>query len=127
MESQEKKARSKGGRPKKAVRKDKILTMKCTSYERFIIGEKARQAALSLSEYTVQMAMNGRIDRHEKVLPREILDLTGTINHLAANLNQIARKRNTGIEELTLTERISLQAQSEELKGIAVKIKRYLQ
>jgi hypothetical protein len=52
--------------------------------------------------------------------------MTGTINHMAANLNQIAKKRNSG-EELNALERANLKVLSGELKGTAVQIKSFLQ
>ncbi len=82
-------------------------------------------AGLTASEYLCKIGLNGKIDRREKTFPKEILQLTGTINHMAANLNQIAKKRN-GIEELNAFERASLQVLSGEVKQIAKEIKNYL-
>ena len=65
------------------------------------------------------------IDRLEKAIPKEVLQLTGTLNHLAPNLNQIAKKRN-GIEQLNAFERAGLQVQSGDLKRLAEEIKNYL-
>jgi hypothetical protein len=57
------------------------------------------------------MGLTGKIDRREKALPKEVLELTGTLNHMAANLNQIAKKRN-GVEELNALDRATLKVQS---------------
>jgi hypothetical protein len=70
--------------------------------------------------------MTGKIDRREKALPKEVLEKIGTINHVAANVNQIAKKRNSG-EELNALERATLKVISGELKGAATQIKTYLQ
>ena len=78
-----------------------------------------------MSEYLREMGLSGKIDRREKAIPKEILLLTGTLNHLAANLNQIARKRN-GIEELNALERAGLEVQSRDLKKLAIEIRSYL-
>jgi len=51
--------------------------------------------------------------------------MTGTLNHLAANLNQIAKKRN-GLEELNAIERASLNVQSIEVKQLTKLIKEKL-
>ena len=126
MEEQKTITKKKGGRPKKAVKKNQLLAVKCSLYERRAIEARAKSANLSISEYLRQISMTGKIDRHEKALPKEVLELTGTLNHMAANLNQIAKKRN-GVEELNALERATLKVQSGELKGIAAQIKTFLQ
>lgn len=126
MEQQNTQTRKKGGRPPKAVKKDQLLAVKCTRSERFIIESRAKNANLNVSEYLREIAITGKIDRQEKALPREVLNFTATLNHMAANLNQIARKRNSR-EELNLIERTSLRIQSEQIKELAIRIKRYLQ
>ena len=116
---------NKGGRPKKDVKRDRLLSVKCSVNERKMICENAKTANLSVSEYLREMGLSGKIDRREKAIPKEILQLTGTLNHLAANLNQIARKRN-GIEELNALERAGLEVQSRDLKKLAIEIRSYL-
>ena len=122
MEEQKPSTRNKGGRPKKAVKKDQLLAVKCSLFERRAIEARAKCANLSVSEYLREIALTGKIDRREKALPKEVLALTGTLNHMAANLNQIAKKRNSN-EELNALERAELKVQSGELKGIAKQIK----
>ena len=126
MELQNAQTKKKGGRPQKAVKKDQLLAVKCTRSERFIIESKAKSANLNVSEYLREIAMTGKIDRQGKALPREVLNFTATLNHMAANFNQIARKRN-GKEELSLIERTSLRIQSVQIKELAIQIKSYLQ
>lgn len=58
-------------------------------------------------------------------LPKEILQFTGTLNHLAANLNQIAKKRNQ-LDELNALERAQLQQLSTMVKQLAMDIKNHL-
>lgn len=125
MEEEKQFRKNKGGRPKKAIKKDQLLNLKCTLIECKLIKAKARSANLSVSEYLREMGLTGKIDRREKALPKEILQLTGTINHLAANLNQIAKKRN-GIDELNFFERAGLKDQSDQLKKLAEDIKKFL-
>jgi hypothetical protein len=122
MEDQKTSTRNKGGRPKKAVKKDQLLAVKCSLFERRAIEARAKSANLSVSEYLREIALTGKIDRREKALPKEVLALTGTLNHVAANLNQIAKKRNSN-EELNALERAELKVQFGELKGIAKQIK----
>src|SRR5690606_23942296 len=92
MEQQNAQIRKKGGRPKKDVKKDQLLALKCSLYERRVIEARAKSANLSVSEYLCEIGQTGKIDRRKKALPNEILELTGTLNHVAANLNQIAKK-----------------------------------
>lgn len=118
--------KNKGGRPKAADKKDQLLGVKCSLSERKLIEEKAGLVNLSVSEYLRQMGLTGYINIRKKVLPSEILKLTGTLNHTAANLNQIAKKRN-GIEPLSAVERAELQTLSGQIKQLAWNIKQYLQ
>jgi hypothetical protein len=126
MEQQNAQTKNKGGRPRKAVKKDQLLAIKCTRSERFIIESRAQSANLNVSEYLREIALTGKIDRQEKALPGEVLNLTATLNHMAANLNQIARKRNS-MEELSPLERANLKIQSLQVKELAIQIKSYLQ
>jgi hypothetical protein len=126
MEKQKTTTRNKGGRPKKAVKKDQLLAVKCSLVERKVIVARAKSAGLSVSEYLREIAMAGKIEQHDKVLPKEVLVHLGTINHLAANMNQIAKKRN-GFDELNALERAGLKVQAGDLKDLAAQIKSYLQ
>lgn len=126
MEQQNVKLKNKGGRPRKAVKKDQLMAIKCTLEERRLIEERAQIANITVSEYLREIGLTGKIDRREKALPKEILDFTAMLNHLAANLNQIAKKRN-GIEELSALERATLTVQSKQLKELAAQIKNHLQ
>ncbi|MDR3669018.1 MAG: hypothetical protein P4L35_19485 [Ignavibacteriaceae bacterium] len=108
------------------MKKDQLLGMKCTLIERRAIEIKAKSVNLTVSEYIRYMSLTGKIDRPKKVLPKEVLQFTGTLNHLAANMNQVAKKRN-GVEELNPIERATLQALTGEIKKLAQNIKTYLQ
>ena len=115
----------KGGRPRKTIKRDQLLAVKCTLMERKVIEAKSRSVLLSVSEYLRALGLSGKIDRRQKVLPKEVLALTATLNHMAANLNQIAKKRN-GIDELNALERAELQYFSGQFKQLANDIKNYL-
>ena len=123
--AKEAKGSRKGGRPKKAVKCDQKLTVMCTLIERKVIEAKARLALLTVSEYFRKIALGGKIDSRQRVLPKEVLVLTATLNHMAANLNQIAKKRN-GIDELNALERAELDYFSRQFKSLANDIKNYL-
>jgi hypothetical protein len=47
MEELDKKQKNKGGRPAKAIKKSRVLTLKCSNYERMIIHAKAKKVNLS--------------------------------------------------------------------------------
>jgi hypothetical protein len=117
--------KKRGGRPKKEITKNRLLTVKCSQREREKIENRAKSVNLSLSQYMREIALTGRIDIRNIVFPKEVLQFTGSINHIAANLNQIAKKRN-GIEELNAIERAELQIRSRELKQLSMDIKSYL-
>jgi len=108
MEEQRTVTRNKGGRPKKAVKKDQILAVKCSLFERRAIEARAKSTNLTVSEYLREMALTGKIDIRQKTFPKQVLALSGTFNHIAANLNQIAKKRNSG-EELNALERAEIK------------------
>ena len=116
----------KGGRPKKAVTKNQQLAVMCTLIERKLIEEKAQTANMSKSEYLRTIGLSGKIDIRIKVLPKEVLFFTATLNHMAANMNQIAHKRNCNYE-LNAIERAELNVLSQQVKQLVIDIKSYLQ
>lgn len=119
--------KNKGGRPAKSIKRNQVVTLKCASYEQTRIGANAKKAGLSVSAFLREMGLNGQVVTTEKALPAEVLSLTGTLNHMAANLNQIAKKRNSVVEELNATERAMLDVLSKEVKEVAQLIKAHLQ
>ena len=125
MEEQNVTTKPKGGRPPKAIKRNQLMAMKCTLYERKVIEANAKSVNLTVSEYLREVGLTQKIDRRDKVLPK-ILGFTAMLNHLAANLNQLAKKRN-GNDELSPLERAALKMQSGQLKEIAVNIKSFLQ
>lgn len=116
--------RNKGGRPKKAIVRSQHLAVKCSLTERVVIASNARNAGRTVSEFLRDLGLKTRIEVLQRTLPKDVLALTGTLNHLAANLNQIARKRN-GLDELSPLERAELKMFFTELKALVVTIKQY--
>ena len=112
----------KGGRPKKPVKKDQLLGVKCSLIERKVIEYKAGISNVSVSEYLRKLGLSGKIDVKIKTISKEILQFKGTLNHIAANLNQIARKRNMN-DELNAIERAALEQLSRETKQLVNDIK----
>ena len=125
MEQQNEIKKNTGGRPKKVIKRDQVMAIKCTLYERKIIESKAKKANLTISEYLREIGLTAKIDYRNKALPKEILNFTGVLNHMAANLNQIAKKRNSN-DELSPLERAELKVQSGQVKDLAVQIKNFM-
>jgi hypothetical protein len=117
--------KNKGGRPKKVIKQDCFIGVKCSSIEKETLKQKAETAGLSLSEFLRETALGGQLVRQIKTIPQEVLQLTGLINHIAANINQIAKKCNRN-DELNAGERKELQTLPDLLKHLAFSIKNYL-
>jgi hypothetical protein len=86
---------SKGGRPSLKIKKDQQLSTQVNLLDRKIIEKKAMMCNLTVSEYLREHALEGKINVNIKTLPKEVLQLTGTLNHNAANINQIAFQLNS--------------------------------
>jgi hypothetical protein len=125
MEPNDETKKNRGGRPKKAVKRDQLMAIKCTLFERKTIEAKAKNANLTVSEYLREIGLTTKINYRNKALPKEILSFTGVLNHMAANLNQIAKKRNSN-DELNPLERAELKVQSGQVKDLAAQIKNFL-
>lgn len=125
MEETTKPIKNKGGRPQKSIKKSCRLSVRCSIIQRKAIQGKAKSVHLTVSEYLLHMGLTGKIDSREKALPKDVLQSIGTMNHMAANLNQIAKKRN-GFDPLDALDRAELMIRSRELKSITEDIKKYL-
>ena len=112
----------KGGRPKKLVRKTEQLALMCSSVERKIIEHKARQVGVKVSQFLRELALDGKLETRRNTFPKEVLLFTATLNHLAANVNQVARKRNRE-EAFSEMERAEWLLLAEDVKKMAEKIK----
>lgn len=88
--------KNKGGRPKKAIVRNLSVHVSCNLLERKTIELKAKSARLTVSEYLRAVAITSHIDITQKTLPKEVLLLAGTLNHVAANLNQFVKLNNQG-------------------------------
>ena len=116
---------NKGGRPKKENKRSQQLAVMCTIAERKIIENKAKLSNISISQFLRELALQGQVDRKIKALPKEVLLFTATLNHLAANMNQVAKKRNQN-DELNAIERAGLMVLSTDIKNFAADIKNFL-
>jgi len=117
--------KNKGGRPVKAIKRNKLLGVKCSIIEKKVIELKAKNSGLTVSEFLRELGLTGKIDMRKISLSKEILQFTGTLNHLAANMNQVAKKRNQN-DELNAIERARLQQDCLVVKQLASDIKNCL-
>jgi hypothetical protein len=120
IEKMEYRNTKKGGRPPKEEKRSEQLCVMCTKAERNAIESKAKLALCSNSEFLRNLALDANVQI--KHIPPEILKITGSMNHIAANLNQIARKRNMK-EELSAIERATLNYLCTEIQNVVDNLK----
>lgn len=125
MEEQKPAGRHKGGRPRKAEKRDQQLAVMCTVTERKIIEMKAREGFASVSEFLRTLGLGETVHRKIKVLPKEVLLFTATLHHLAANINQLTKKHNQ-YDLFSDAEIIHLQQLIIEVKQLVTAIKNSL-
>lgn len=118
-------ARSRGGRPKKLDKKDCFIGVRCTQEEKKLIGEKAKDLNERPGEYLRNLGLNRQFDVKTKALPKEVLQFVGTLNHLSANINQLAKKRNMDLS-FSVFEVARLTMLASEVKELAIQVKSYL-
>ena len=119
----EKKARiNKGGRPKVAYKKSEALSVMCNPLEKKIIQANARNVGKTVSVFLRDLGLHNRAVSRMRALPRSVLQLTGTLNHIAANINQLAKKRNQG-NDLNGMERALLNQEIRSLQTLVKDIK----
>ena len=120
------KTRNKGGRPKKIIKRDEQLAVMCTLVERKAIEYKARILNMSISEFLRTLGTDGQVGRKINTLPKEVLQRIGTLNHMAANLNQVAKKKNSD-EPFNDMERDEFLKLSKDIREFVKQIRNYLQ
>ncbi len=121
-----KNSKNKGGRPKKTIQRSHRLRVACSALELEIIEGKAEQVQLTISEFLREAALNSQIVSRQKTLPKEILEFTAQLNHLAANINSLAYKNNAA-QIFNAFERLELKQLAADVKQLAQDIKNYLQ
>jgi hypothetical protein len=124
MESAKDITKHKGGRPRKDVKRSEQLAVMCTMVERIVIEHKAKAANISVSEFLRTLALKGQVDTRKKALPKEVLQAVGNIGHMSANVNQIAKKRNS-FDELSPLERADLKWIADQLRQFIKDFKNY--
>jgi hypothetical protein len=117
--------RKSGGRPPKVIKSNHFIGVKCSLIEKTLLKQKAKRDGITLSEYLREAGLNRKEARKITALPKEVLQFTGALNHLAANLNQLARKSNQ-FGELNTIERLNLEKLSNQIKELATAIKTFI-
>lgn len=116
--------KNKGGRPQIAVKKNKVITVKCNAQEKLTIKGKARELKITASEFLRELGIKGKIDRLDREYPKEALDLIKLVNNIANNINQITKKLNsTG--QLTAYLQEQLEFHLGELRKIEYQVNSY--
>ncbi|MEO6524253.1 MAG: hypothetical protein ABIN91_21385 [Mucilaginibacter sp.] len=116
---------NKGGRPKVPHRRRATVSVMCTLVEKKIIEANAKRAGTNASVFLRNLGLNTRVEVRVKTLPRPVLEMRGTLNHIAANLNQIARRRNRG-DDLNAMERALLDQDVRSLRRLVKNINAYV-
>ena len=124
MQTTVKRRNTKGGSPPKEIKRNKTITVHCSAFEQRLLKTKSKEAGITVSEYLRDVGLAGKIDRPKIEFPKEALLLNGRLNHLAANLNQIAKKRNSG-EDIGAFMRTQLDELCDQLHLITHTIKNY--
>ncbi|MBS0028250.1 plasmid mobilization protein [Chitinophaga sp. 22321] len=75
MERSEQRPKSKGGRPAKAVRKEKQFSLRLTEAEFATVKEKAANAGFTFTMYLRKMALMGQVKARQNI--SVIANITG--------------------------------------------------
>lgn len=133
MEPQKQPGKGKGGRPQKdsRKRKTKIITFKCSAYEKQLIQGKAKASRCSVSKFLVTIAMNRQVDspaiRQLSVPQSVLLELNGHLGPIGNNLNQLVRYWHTRAQVFTFEDRNRVCDLTENLWKIVKQLQDYLQ
>lgn len=88
----QKERNTKGGRPKKLVRRERTTGIRFTKTEHFIVKEKASKAGLKMTAYVRQMAINGmvksRLTEDESRFVRQLVGMSNNINQLTKSCHE---------------------------------------
>lgn len=117
--------RNKGGRPRAMQKRDQQLAVMCTREERNLIEQKAGASNLPVSAWLRTVALQRQTSSPKRIIPREILLFSATLNHTAANINQLTKKHNQ-YQLFSDAEITRLYQLITELKQLAAEIKKSL-
>lgn len=92
MERSEQRSKSKGGRPAKAVRREKQSGLRFTEAEYATVKEKAATAGLSFTVYLRKMALKGQVKARqtseEKQAVKQLIGMASNVNQMAKMARQ---------------------------------------
>jgi hypothetical protein len=113
----------KKGRPKKDLKMDVLLHLKCSSIQAEEIRRKATLYHLPISVYLRECALKNKVQIRS--LPTEVLAFQTRNNQICALLNQLAFKKNRN-EQLTAIERAEISSVVEELHQMVQTIRKII-
>lgn len=116
---------NRGGRPQVPHKRRAAVSVMCTLIEKKIIEANAKRVGMNPSVFLRNLGLNTRIEVRIKTLPKPVLEMRGTLNHIAANLNQIARKRNKG-DDLNAMERALFDQDVRSLRALVRNINAFV-
>lgn len=87
-----KSAKSKGGAPRKKIKRASGIRVRLTAAERFLIESKARDAGMRISDWFRSAALRAKVLARMNAEDRRILHL---LAGMANNLNQLTKQANT--------------------------------
>ncbi|MGH2642579.1 MAG: plasmid mobilization protein [Chitinophagaceae bacterium] len=89
---EQKQKKGKGGRPAKPVKRQRIISIRFTKIEYFIIAQKAGKAGLSLSDYIRESAIHAvvkaRFSEEERHFFRQFAGMANNLNQMAKLAHQ---------------------------------------
>lgn len=88
IETPVKKAKAKGGRPIKTIKKDSGIRVRLSKTERYLISEKAKKAGLKLSDWVRQAAKTATVKSR---FSADEMSMMRTLTGMANNLNQLTK------------------------------------
>jgi len=112
------KIKQKNGRPKKAVKKEIVRSIRFSKTEYFIAKQNASKSGLKITTYVRQMALQGkiisRLSDEERQFVRQLIGM-------ANNLNQLTKK---GHQEGFLTAVLMFEKYKNLMEELLEKLKR---
>ena len=86
MTSEAIKIKQKNGRPKKAVKKEIVRSIRFSKTEYFIVKQHASKSGLKITVYIRQMALHGkiiqRLNEEERQIVRQLIGMANNLNQL---------------------------------------------
>lgn len=127
METTDKSTHNKGGRPKKALKKNQRITVKCTFLDKTAIAGKAKALNLTVSEFLLGLGLTGQVDTRQRTLPGPVLDLQARLLPIGHNLNQLTKILHGKTDLFSTADREQLQKVLAALEDVLTLIKGYWQ